>query len=123
MITGTVDQFLNAFVRLEFTGENGIIVGHDMLFDTGFSEYFSLPQDLIDALGYPVKNKENVKFSDGITREVTIDDGRVLWDGQEQKVPIHCLNGDPLLGISQVENYLITFRARAGETVTFVPLP
>ena len=123
MVTGTVDPFLNAFVRLEFTGANGVLVGRDMLFDTGFSEYFSLPQDLIDILGYPVKSKENVTFSDGIKREVTIYDGRVLWDGQEQAVPIHSLNGDPLLGMSQVENYLITIPARVGETVTFALMP
>ena len=86
MLNGVIDQDLRIQVRLEFVGNNGYNIGHEMLFDTGFSEYVSLPRHLIDALGYPEVDREAVTFGDGSQQIITIHEGHVLWDGQEEIV-------------------------------------
>ena len=123
MVTGTLDDSLTIRIRLEFIGNNGVNVEYDVIFDTGFSAYFSLPRHLLDALGYPEIDSDEIRLSDGTRTNVTVHDGRVLWDGQEQVALIHCLNDDALLGMSQIEDYLITIPARVGETVTFARMP
>ena len=123
MLTGTVDQDLNIRVRLEFIGINGANVEYDMLFDTGFSGYFSLPRHLINTLGYPEVDSDELRLGDGTKIIATVHAGRVVWDGQEQNATLHCLEDDALLGMSQIEGYHVDLPARVGETVPFALMP
>jgi len=120
MINATIDQYLSIRVRLEFIGNNGANVSYDALFDTGFSEYFSLPRHLIDVLGYTETDREIMILGDGTQREISIYEGHIIWDGQEQNAAIHCLDDDALVGMRQIENYLVTIPVRVGETATLV---
>lgn len=115
-----IDENLSLWLYLKFIGDNGIEMDIPMLFDTGFSEWISLPRHFIEALGFPETTSQEVTLGDGNRIETSLYKGRILWDGQVQEIPVHSLEGDPLLGMQQVEDYLITIPARVGETVTFV---
>ena len=123
MLNGSIDQDLRIHIQLEFIGNNGVNVEHELLFDTGFSEYLSLPRHLIDTLGYPEVDREVVTFGDGSQQIITMREGRISWDRREETAFIHCLEGEPLLGMQQVKGYRIDILARAGETVTFALMP
>lgn len=123
MLAATVDDNLAVWLYVKFLGDNGIEMDIPLLFDTGFSEWISLPRDFLDALGFPEYTSQDVTLGDGQQIDTPIYKGRILWDGQEQEVPIHNLEGDPLLGMQQLADYLITIPARVGETVTFVQMP
>ena len=123
MFTTVVDENLSVWVLVKFIGANGLDFDIPMLFDTGFTQRFSLSRDYIDALGYPEVDTDFVILGDGSRVEVTVHAGKAVWDGQEQNVLITCLEGDGLLGMQQVEDYRIDLPARVGETVTFVRMP
>ncbi len=119
MLTATVDENLSIWLYVKFIGDNGIEMDIPLLFDTGFSEWISLPRSFLDALGFSESTSQDVTLGDGQQIETPIHKGRILWEGQEREAPIHNLDGDPLLGMQQLEGYRITIPARVGETVTF----
>ena len=123
MITALVADDLTVRFYLKFIGDNGIELDFSVLLDTGFNRHVALPRDIIDALGYPSKSSVDIELADGITQNVTLHNGRMIWDGQEVNVPIHCLAGEGLLGTLQAENYILTLPFCAGETVTLVLIP
>lgn len=123
MITAPVAADLTVRLYLKFIGSNGIEIDLSVLFDTGFNRHIALPRDMIDALGYSAIGATDVMLADGIEQNVTLHNGKMLWDGQEVNVPIHCLAGEGQLGTLQIENYVVTLPARVGETVTFVRMP
>lgn len=120
MLTADVDENLTVWIYVKFIRADSLEIKVPMFFDTGFSERLSLPRHYIDALDYPEVDTDFVILGDGTRAEVTIHAGKIDWDGQEQNVLIICLEGDALLGMRQVENYLVTIPARVGETATFV---
>lgn len=61
----------------------------DAVLDTGFTEYLSLPQATIDALGLPFARTEETFLPDGSIVECGIYVGVVIWDGQERTITDH----------------------------------
>ena len=123
MVTASVDKYLDIRLLLEFVAADGGRHYVPFIFDTGFSENISLPPRTIALLGYSGGTDDTLTLGDGQKIETTIYEGRIVWDGQEIDVPIHSLDGDALLGMKQVENYLITIPARFGERLTFAQMP
>ncbi len=123
MVAASVDQSLAIRLRLEFIASDGSRQLVPFTFNTGFSEHLSLPLRTLTTLGCTASGTDDLTQGDGQKIELVLYSGRILWDGQEIEVPIHELEGDALLGMKQVENYVITIPARFNETVTFVPLP
>ncbi len=123
MITAPVAEDFTVRFYIKFIGDNGMELDFSVLFDTGFNRHIALPRDIIDALGYPEIGAVEITLADGAPQNVTLHNGKMVWDGQEVGVTIHCLAGEGLLGTLQIENYLVTIPARVGETVTFALMP
>ncbi len=122
MITGVVTDGREAIVQARVRGPQAVEQVMDAVLDTGFTEEISLPQARVDALGLPLIELDEVTLADDSTIEVGLYEGTVLWDGQERRVIVHCLEGTPLIGMSLIYAYLLTMQVMAGGRVTLVPL-
>ena len=123
MMSGFVTPDRTAVMPLVLKGANGLEFGLQMTVDTGFGEELSLSQDWIDAMALPFVRFNDIILSDGSVIQVSIYKGTVVWNGQDKAVEIHCLDSDPLIGMSLLLNFLLTLPVRAGETFTMVPMP
>lgn len=123
MMTGFVTVDREAVLRLIFKGTNGIEVDLQTTVDTGFSEFVSLPQSWIDAMALPFARYNNVTLADGSNVQVAVYFGVVVWDGQDKPVEVHCMEGDPLVGMSLMLDFLLTLPVRIGETFSIASIP
>jgi predicted aspartyl protease len=64
----------------------------------------------------------DIDTADGSVIPVEVYEGRVIWDGQEHAIVIHCVEGSPLLGMSLLYDYLLTIQVVAGGSVTITAL-
>jgi clan AA aspartic protease len=70
------------------------------ILDTGYTEYLTLPPDVIAALGLLYRYSVPMYLADGSPIRVRVFDGVVLWAGQERSIPVQETDGDVLLGMS-----------------------
>ena len=122
MMMTTVTDSLSVFFYLKLQGNSGLEMDIPFLLDTGFSEALSLPLSWLDALQFPVDSSDQITLADGISVSVNVHRGRVTWDGQIKEVAIHCLEGDPLLGMSLMLDYLLTLPVQENAVVTLAPI-
>ena len=122
MITAAVTVDKEALLYLRFIGTNGIEADIACIIDTGFSEYLTLPQDWIDALEFVYEGLDAIWLADGTQVQANLFKGKVVWDGQERAVVIHCLEGDALVGMSMMYDYLLHLPVRVNDVATLTPL-
>jgi clan AA aspartic protease len=122
MMTGVVTAGREAIVRVRLRSLQGQEVAIDTVLDTGFTEALSLPQTWMDTLALPLIELDEMTLADGSVIQVEVYEGRVIWDGQEHPIVIHCVEGSPLLGMSLLYDYLLTIQVVAGGSVTITAL-
>jgi clan AA aspartic protease len=124
LITGVVvADRREAQVRLLVKGGEGRASEIEAILDTGYTEYLSLPQTMIDALLLPFVRSEQVVLSDNSIIESAFYRGVVYWDGKERTVDIESSEGVPLLGMSLLLDHVVTLPVADGATVTIAALP
>jgi clan AA aspartic protease len=79
-----------------------------VILDTGFSDYLTLPQSLIDELAFRRRDTTQIKLADGSFRRVEVFEGRVWWNYEWLTIPIQASEGDPLLGMALLHKHLLT---------------
>jgi clan AA aspartic protease len=123
MIIGVVKPSREAIVKIEVRGPSRTAIDIEAILDTGFTESLTLPRTLVGTLGLRFVNTDDVTLADGNIIGVDLYEGIVIWDGQEQPVIVHCLEGSPLVGMSLLYHHLLTVEAVDGGPVTINPLP
>ncbi len=92
MIQGQFGENGELIFEIELIAGNGDVIPVDVLLDTGFTNgYLAIHlQDVID-LGWPKLSPERVKLKTaGGQAYFELYEGRVIVDGQEFIVPVHC---------------------------------
>jgi predicted aspartyl protease len=123
MITGVVQPGRQPIVRVHVKGTRGRSLDVEAILDTGFTEAFSLPQVSIQALGLRFINTDHVILADGKLIAITLYEGTVVWGGQDRNVVVHCLEGDPLIGMLLVYDHRLTMDAVDNGPISLVPFP
>jgi clan AA aspartic protease len=105
MITGSVNEALDAVVRVTIRDETGRHASVDAVVDTGFSAALMLPAHVIAELALE---------SDGV-REATMADGEIVvlesfrasvdWDIDEVNIEILGTIGEPLVGMELLQGF------------------
>src|SRR5437762_13370584 len=98
MVTGAVNPFREAIVRLYVRGPSGQEQEVEALVDTGFTGALTLPPDLIAALGLPFRRSGRGLLADGTQSLFAVFEATVIWDGQPRTVAVDRIPSDPLLG-------------------------
>jgi len=122
MISGLVTEGLEAIVRVRLRGPGGAEQDIDAVVDTGFTGDLVVSLSTAEALGLPLLDQEEITLADDSIVPVSRYEGKVLWDGQERSILVHCLEGDPLLGMSLMRAHPLTVQVAASGQVTIGPL-
>ncbi len=123
MIPGLVTQDREAIVQLRLRGPQGQEIDVDAVLDTGFTEYLTLPRAETTALGLRRLFTDKLTLADGSVVSIDLYDCIVDWDGQSRTVVVHCLDGKPLLGMSLLQDHLLSMAVVDGGAVTINAIP
>ncbi|MXX49031.1 MAG: clan AA aspartic protease [Chloroflexi bacterium] len=118
MITGVVNQRLEALVSLEVRGPNGDARMIDAVIDTGYSGYLTLPGQVITALGLPFMTTGSAALADGSIVRFSVYEAAVLWDGQTRLLEVDEADTAPLLGMAMLEHHDLHIQVADGGRVT-----
>jgi len=118
MITGQVNSKREAVVLLTVCGPQGETREIEAIIDTGYSNYLTLPTEMIATLGLSTIGTEQLTLADGseITSELCL--ATIVWDGQERTIEVDTLESEPLIGLALLEGYDLNIRITVGGRVT-----
>ena len=89
--------------------------------DTGFTGALALPGDIIGELGLTRQDERPVRLASGI-ETVYIYGAAVSWLGQLRAIPVHQVDGNPLVGTSLLTNCRLTIDFLESGRVNIHPL-
>ena len=112
LIQGKVDSRWQAWVPLEMLDGSGHIHSVDVVVDTGFSGYLTLPAEIIRRLDLEPDVQTNITLATGVRDRVNTWNGFVLWDDQPLIIQILESAGTPLLGMRLMQDSQLTIQAR-----------
>ncbi|MDQ3813607.1 MAG: clan AA aspartic protease [Armatimonadota bacterium] len=123
MITGAVNADLEATIPLIVRDANAQEQEIEVLIDTGFSGFLTLPPSLIASLGLTWRGQEPGILADGSMQLFDVYAATVIWDGQPRTVETDAAETEPLIGMGLIEGHDLRIQAIAGGTVTIEALP
>ncbi len=105
MITGFVNDAMDAIVTLTVRGDNGLEGDVTAVLDTGFSGALVLPTTLIESLHLESDGVREATMANG---EIVVLDtyrGSVIWDSLSVDIEILATTDDPLLGMELLRGF------------------
>jgi len=117
MINGTVTDIREAVITLTVRGPKGDEETVDVVIDTGFDGWLSLPPSLIAKLKLFWSRRGRAQLADGSSTIFDIFDGTLLWDGAIRRIPVDEADTAPLLGMALLEGFELNMQVRQGGKV------
>jgi clan AA aspartic protease len=118
MITGEVSANREASVRLAVRTSNEDELEVEMVIDTGFNGWISLPSTLIAELGLPWRRRGRGELADGSETIFDIYEATIIWDGRSRRVWVDEIDAAPLVGTALLDGHKLTIQVWAGGIVT-----
>lgn len=122
MITGAVTAKIEAVVTLRVRGPHGREFMTDVVIDTGFNGFLTLPTAVIVDLGLPFAGAAIAQLGDGSLVRTDAFKALTLWDGNELEARVLEAEGGVLLGMSLLHGHRLTMEVEDGGAVTIEPL-
>lgn len=119
MISGTVNEMLEATLSLLVSGEEGKSQTVDLIIDTGFSGAITLPLSVIRELGLVWLCREQGKLADGNLHPFDVYTAMVVLDDSEYAVEVEAADIEPLLGMSLLFGRRLMIDVHSGGSVKF----
>ena len=94
-VTGEVNAYREAIVRLTVRGSEGAEESFEAVLDTGFTGALTLPSNLIQMLGFPLRRRGRALLADGSESVFDTYEATVLWDGQPRRISVDAVDTDP----------------------------
>jgi clan AA aspartic protease len=110
MITGTVNADFEPIISLSIRHADGEVFTQDVIVDTGFNGWLSLPPDAIVELNLRWKRGGRAILGDGSECVFNVYEAVVVWDGELRMIPVDEADSDPLVGMSLMEGYQLTIQ-------------
>jgi len=118
MITGEVSANREASIRLVLRGPDGSDLELELVIDTGFNGWMSLPSKLVSELGLTWRRRGRGELADGSETIFDVYEATVVWEGQLRRVWVDDIDAAPLLGMSLLNGHELTIQVWAGGSVT-----
>ena len=117
MIRGTVNAAREAVISLTVQGPSGRTREIEAVIDTGFSEFLTLPSELISELGLRYAGADRIILAEG--SEVNVEVYRVvaLWDGESRSFDAYLSDTTPLVGMKMLDGYDLRVEVKPGGRV------
>ena len=122
MIRGTVTGEQQALVSVDIVDSNGLLQPIEVILDTGFTGYLTLPTDSIQELGLPSVGRRTFELANGELFEFEAFLAAVSWHGRLRDALVLQSNSAPLLGMTLLWGSRVTVDALADGQVTIEEL-
>lgn len=86
--------------------------------DTGFTGLLTLPPNIINEFGLQYSGRRRIKLADGRLQRPNIYLGIIWWHDRPVRVPIHQIDGSPLVGMGLLAGSRLTVESIAGGGVS-----
>jgi clan AA aspartic protease len=91
--------------------------------DTGFTEFLTLPADVVARLGLIYEATTQLVMADGRPIRTDVYGATVIWDGVEREIRVQEGGDESLVGMSLLHGFRVTLDVVDGGAMTIVPLP
>jgi clan AA aspartic protease len=122
MMTGTVNQFLEATIQIAIRDANGREHSVHAIVDTGFSGSLTLPFETIAQLGLPWRSRGSAMLADGSFDQFDNFTAVVIWDGRPREILVEGVAVDPLIGVGLLAGFEFRMQTVSGGAVTIEPI-
>lgn len=125
MITGRVTpDGREAVIRVTLLGRAGTSPRVlEAVIDTGFTDRLTLPAEVVEELGLPLRGSADVVLADGSIETLPIYRVRLLWHGRERAVRTYGTAGGPLVGMALLSGSELRVRVVENGPVEIEELP
>jgi clan AA aspartic protease len=123
MISGVVNEDLEATTRLMVRGAGNASRETEAVIDTGFSGFLTLPPGVIAALGLPWLCRQEGILADGSIHVFDVYAATIVWDGRPCQVEVESADAQPLIGMALMQRYELPVQVVAGGDVTIAAIP
>lgn len=123
MITGSVNENLEAVLSLRIEGQSGVSLDLAVTIDTGFNGHLTLPRSVIEQLDLEWMDAGKALLADGSEQLFDLFRGFLHWDGGLLQIDVECAEMTPLLGMSVLIGSRLTVDVTPGGLVTIDRLP
>jgi clan AA aspartic protease len=117
MITGII-QGRQSTNTLPVFGEDGAEIEVEFVLDTGFTGVTTLPPALCLSLEALFLRVQRAGLADGSPILLRVYAVTLLWDGQERTVEALAMEGEPLIGMTLLDDHDVSLRVREGSVFT-----
>ena len=122
MITGLVNDNIEATLKLIALGAGGRQQELTGVIDTGFSGDLTLPMATIESLEFEWLCREVGVMADGREELFDVFVGTILWDGEPCDVEISAAETMPLVGMNLLLGHVLTIEIVGGGSVEITSL-
>ena len=123
MMTGRVTANREAVIELEVVGSEQRREKVEVVIDTGFNGYLTLPSDAVSRLKLQLAGNRRATLGDGNTVVLDVYLAKMIWHSNEREVLVLQTEGGPLIGMSLLYGNRVTLTIVNGGDVTIDPLP
>ncbi len=118
MINGRVTGNRQALVAIDITGGEGRSRPIEVVLDTGFTGYLTLPAQPIRQLGLRFVGQRTFELANGELFEFEAYIATVLWHGRQKDALVLKSDSTPLLGMTLLWGSRVTLNAASDGLVT-----
>ena len=105
MIEGVVNAAYEAVVTLSLRGQAGEAREIEVVIDTGYNGFLSLPLALAAELGLPLVGPSQATLANGAVETFNVHDVIVLWDGMPRDIEADAVGPTPLAGMALLDSH------------------
>ena len=111
MIRGRVSGSQRALIAVEIIDRDGLPQPVEVVLDTGFTGYLTLPLESISQLELPSVGQRTFELANGELFDFQVYLGSVSWHGRPSDVLVLQSDSDPLLGMALLWGSRVTMDA------------
>jgi clan AA aspartic protease len=123
MIRGRVSKQREARLLLTIFAADGRESHLDVVIDTGFDGFLTLPSQFIRRLQLPPAGTRRIILGDGSSVELDTYLGNVTWHDDQREILILQANSDPVVGMALLDGSRVELHVEDDGDVVIEPLP
>jgi len=114
MMTGTVNDEMDAMLTLTLQGDSGLEADVEAILDTGFSGALMLPTEIIESLRLHSDGVREAMLADGEMVVLDTYAGSVIWDSEAIDIEILATTAQALVGMELLRGYRLRIDVEPG---------